>query len=224
MKTTFKILLVLVAVSFSLSSFSQKKAKPFKGTITYDITYEADEELDEMTKAQMPSNIIMYISGNKVRTDQVSAFYSIASISDYDKGGVIMLMDAMGMKIAVKQSKEEIDEAVEEADLPSPDITFIEETKVIAGIKCKKAEIIMDEDIVEVYYTDEFNVPEGINDLQGFKGINGILMEYSITQQGMTMTMTVKEVKAGKVKAGLFVIPDDYELKSAEELGGLFGM
>ena len=59
MKTTFKILLVLVAVSFSLSSFSQKKAKPFKGTITYDITYEADEELDEMTKAQMPSNIIM---------------------------------------------------------------------------------------------------------------------------------------------------------------------
>ena len=43
-------------------------------------------------------------------------------------------------------------------------------------------------------------------------------LEYSMTQQGLTMTMTAKELKAGKVKGGLFVIPDDYELKTSEEL------
>ena len=53
---------------------------------------------------------------------------------------------------------------------------------------------------MEIYYTDEFNVPEKINELNGFKGIKGILMEYSMTQQGLTMTMTAKELKAGKVK------------------------
>lgn len=223
MKTTFKLLLVLVAVSLSLSSFSQKKAKPFRGTVTYDITYDSEEELDEMTKAQLPTNIITYISGNKVRTDQVSAFYSMASISDFDKGGVIILMDAMGMKIAMKQEKEDIDKALSEADMKDPEIKFIDETKMIAGYKCKKAEITDGEDVVEIYYTDEFNVPEKINDLNGFKGVKGILMEYSVTQQGLTMTMTAKELKAGKVKGGLFVIPDDYELKTPEELGGMFG-
>ncbi len=223
MKTTFKILLVLVAISVSTSAFSQKKAKPFSGTITYDITYEG-EDLDEMALAQAPTQTITSISGNKVRNDQVSAFYSIATISDFDKGGVIILMDAMGMKIALKQTKEEMDEALSEADLKTPQINVLDETKVIAGYKCKKAEVTMEDDVVEVYYTNELAVPQGINDLNGFKGIDGVLMQYTIIQQGMTMTMTTKEVKLGKVKASLFVIPDDYELKTKEELGGLFGM
>ena len=58
-----------------------------------------------------------------------------------------------------------------------------------------------------------------MNDNNGFKGINGMLMQYTVVQQGLTMTMTVKEVKKAKVKGGLFVIPDDYEVKTMEELG-----
>lgn len=224
MKTTIKLFFVLVAISLSFSSYAQKakKVKTFSGVITYDITYEG-EDLDAATMGQLPTQIVVSMNGNKVRNEQISAFYSMASISDLEKGSAIILIDAMGMKIGVNQTKEEIDKNKAEADLQDPVITILDETKVIAGYKCKKAEVTMDEEVMEVYFTDEIAIPEGMNDNSGFKGINGMLMQYSINQQGLIMTMTVKEVKKTKVKAGLFLIPDDYEIKTMEELGGMLG-
>lgn len=224
MKTAMKLLFVLVAISLSFSGYSQKakKVKTFAGIVTYDITYEG-EDIDEATKAQLPTQIVVSMKGPKVRNEQVSAFYSMASISDLAAGSAIILIDAMGMKIAVNQTKEDIDKNKAEAGLVEPEIKFLDETKVIAGYKCKKAEVITGEDVVEVYYTEEIAVPSGMNDNNGFKGINGMLMQYTINQQGMVMTMTVKSVVKGKVGSGLFVIPDDYEIKTMEELGGMFG-
>ncbi len=222
MKTSMKLLFVVIAVVISVTGYSQKKSKPFKGVITYGITYEGDE-IDATTQAQLPTEIVVSVLGNKVRNEQISAFYSMASISDMEDGSTIVLIDAMGMKVAVNQSKEEIEANIEEAGLEDPEINFIEETKEIAGYTCKKAEVTSGEDMIEVYYTNEINVPKGMNDNNGFKGIEGVLMEYSVVQEGMVMIMTVKEVKKGKVNKGMFLIPDDYEIKTAEELGGMFG-
>ncbi|MDD3685640.1 MAG: hypothetical protein PHE56_02615 [Bacteroidales bacterium] len=224
MKTTMKLFFVLVAISLSFAGYAQKakKVKTFGGVVTYDITYEG-EDLDEATKAQLPTQIVVSVNGNKVRNEQVSAFYSMASISDLEKGSAIILIDAMGMKIAVNQSKEEIEKNKEEGGLVDPEIKILDETKVIAGYKCKKDEVISGEEVIEVYYTEEIPVPAGMNDNNGFKGINGMLMQYTINQQGLIMTMTAKEVKKAKVKAGLFLIPDDYDVKTMEELGGMFG-
>ncbi|MDD2634587.1 MAG: hypothetical protein PHW82_03720 [Bacteroidales bacterium] len=222
MKIGIKVLFVVMAIVISVSGYSQKKAKPFKGIITYDIAYEGDE-IDPATQAQLPTGIVVSILGDKVRNEQISAFYSMAQISDMGDGSAIVLIDAMGMKFAVKQSKEEIDKNIAEADVEDPVVKFLDETKEIAGYTCKKAEVEMNGNIIEVYYTDEINVPKGMNDNSGFKGIEGVLMEYSIVQEDMVMIMTVKEVKKGKVKKGMFVIPDDYEIKTAEELGGMLG-
>ena len=223
MKTTVKLLFVLVALSISFAAQSQKakKVKTFAGTVTYDISYAG--EIDAATQAQLPNAVIVSIKGNKVRNEQVSPFYSMASVSDLAQGSAIILIDAMGMKIAVNQSKEEIEKNKAEADLKDPEINFLDESKVIAGYKCKKAEVTQDGETIEVYYTEEIAIPAGMNDNNGFKGINGMLMEYTIVQQGLEMKMSVKEVKKGKVSTNLFVIPDDYDVKTMEELGGMFG-
>lgn len=224
MRTTFKLLLVFVAVSLSCASYAQKakKVKTFGGVVTYDITYEG-EDIDEATKAQLPTQIVVSMKGQKVRNEQVSAFYSMASISDLGNGSAIILIDAMGMKVAVNQSKEDIDKNKADAGLQDPIVKILDETKVIAGYTCKKAEVTTGEETIEVYFTEELAVPAGMNDGNGFKGINGMLMQYTINQQGMIMTMTAKEVKKAKVKPVLFLIPDDYEVKTMEELGGMFG-
>lgn len=222
MKTTIKLLFVLVALSVAVSGFSQKKVKPFKGSVTYEIAYDGDE-MDAATQAQLPTEIVVSILGQKVRNEQISSMYTMASVADLEDGSTIILIDAMGMKIAVNQTKEEIDANIEDAGMEDPVIKLLDETKVIAGYKCKKAEVISGEEVIEVYYTEEVAVPAGMNDNNGFKGINGLLMEYTIDQQGMIMIMTAKEVKKGKVGKGLFVIPDDYEIKTMEELGGMFG-
>lgn len=224
MKTLFKTLsfLVLTAVIFSSCSILQKSGDGgFQGIVTYEITYESDE-LSAADRAQLPTEVVVYIADNKVRNDQISAFYSMSSISDFNDGSTIILIDAMGQKIAVKQSKEDTEEAL--AEMEAPEIKLIEEFKEIAGFRSQKAEVNMDGEIVEVFFTNELDVPAQMNDLSGFKGIEGLLMEYTIIQGEMIMTMTVKDINSTRVRPHMFKIPDGYEIKSPEELGGLFGM
>jgi GLPGLI family protein len=216
------LLFIVVAISFNSCSVFQKGGDTgFQGIVTYNITYEADE-LSAAEKAQLPEKLVVYIADNKVRNDQVTAFYSMSQISNFNDGSAIVLIDAMGQKIAVKQTKEDIEEAMKE--MPTPEIKLIEEAKEIAGYRSKKAEVVMGDDIVEVFYTDELDVPENINDMNGFKGLKGLLMEYTVVQENMIMNFTVSEINQTKVKAHQFGIPDEYEVKSPEELGGLFGM
>ncbi len=224
MKTIVKFLVFFVVISTFLSSCSiLQKGDGFQGIITYDITYESDE-LSASDRAQLPTEMVVYISDNKVRQDQTTAFYSFSQIFDFNDGSTIILMDVMGQKIAVKQSKEEFEEAMEMAEIKEPEIKFVDETKQIAGYRSKKAELIMDGDVVDVFYTDELDVPEKINENTEFKGIKGLLMDYTVIKEGLIMTTTVREINSSRVAAHKFKIPDDYELKTAEELGGMFGM
>lgn len=221
MKTIIKLFFVLVVMSLSVSGYAQK-VKTFNGVVKYGIAYEG-EEVDAATKAQLPTEIVVSISGKKVRSEQATPMYKMATVSNLGDGSTIILFDYMGMKIAVNQTKEESEASKLESKYEDPIIKFVDETKVIAGYTCKKAEVTMDEDIIEVYYTDEVAVPAGINDNSGFKGINGLLMQYSMNQNGMIMIMTVKEVKKSKPQMGLFLIPDDYDVKTMKEFGGMLG-
>jgi len=76
---------------------------------------------------------------------------------------------------------------------------------------------------MEVYYTDEISVPQVETAQNSIEGLDGMLMEFTIVQEGMTMTMSVQEVKKSKVKKHLFTIPSDYEEKSMEEFRTMFG-
>lgn len=225
MNTIKKCFLISLILVTALTGFTQKK-KTFVGTITYSI--DIDGEIDAQMRAQMPTEMVMYVSENKIRNDQVSPFYSIAAIVDIKTSETTIMMDMMGQKIAYKQTKEDIDKAKEglkEEDKESkPEIKYIDETKVIAGYKCKKAEVKTGDEVSEVYYTNEIAIPEmpdGGN--TSIKGLDGFLMQYSMPNQNFTMILTVKEVKAGKVKPKMFIVTDEYEMKSAEEMRSLLG-
>lgn len=220
MKTLVKLLLFAGIILLINSCAIFQKSEGFQGVVTYEITYETDE-LSASERAQLPSEVVVYIADNKVRNDQVSAFYSVSSISDFNTGKNIALIDMMGQKIAVVQEDEEIQDEIDEYQY---EINFVDEVRVIAGYRSKKAEVIMGDDIVDVFYTTELQVPERINEASGFKGIKGLLMEYSIIQGNMIIKMTVKEIKSQRVPAHKFRIPDGYEIKTPEELGGMFGM
>lgn len=216
---TIKFLFLVLSITFV--SLALNAQKPFMGTVKYAVEYEG---VDAEVKAQLANEALLTIGDKKTRLDQKSLMYSVSNISDLASKERITLMSMMGMKIAVKMSAEDIKKAMEEAGAPevAPEIKYIDETKTIAGQKCKKAEITVGDNVMEVYYADELVVPAGINDEKGIKGFDKLLMEYTVDQQGMLIKFKVKEVKKGKPKKHLFTIPDDYELKTPEELGTMF--
>ena len=225
MKTIFKLMCVTLALLVSVSVSAQKKEKPFAGSIKYTITYE---DLDPQYKGQVPTEMITYVKDGKVRMDQISPIYTMGAITLED-GSSIVLFDIMGQKLAMQQSKEDVEKAKAEAKESGvlkdeePIVKATDETKTIAGYKCTKYEVTTDGETMEVFATEDIPMPASYKENSPVKGIKGVPMQYSMTTQGMNMTMTAKEVKKGGVNNSMFMITDDYQKVSAEEFSKMFG-
>lgn len=212
-KTIFSIILSATAM-FSASTAVAQKSKPFEGVIKYSIT------LDESTPDQVKSmfegaEMTVYTKENKSRTDMNMAMMSSTTLYDTKAKTAISYTDVMGqkMKMITKAEKEGSKEEVTVKDLP--------ETKVIAGYKCKKAEITSKDspEPLTVFYTDEIPNPNS-----KMKGIKGCPLEFEVAQQGIKMKMTATSVSKEKVADEKFNPPaGDYKEMTQEQLKQMSG-
>lgn len=224
MKKLTYLFIAVLTISLSGCSIFQGGDKSFEGVIKYTIDYEGD--IDEETLAQAPTGVTEYYKGTKVRKDQESMMYTVGVISDNSTEENIVLMDIpmMGEKIAYKQSAEDKEEAEAMMEENKPEYNETGETKEILGYTCKKVDVTMGEDIYPIYYTTEINVEGNPNESGQFPEIEGVILEYTVAQQGMVMKFTATEVEKQKLNDDMFGIPEDYTLKTAEEMEALFGM
>ncbi len=120
---------------------------------------------------------------------------------------------------------EMIREKKEEA--PKPVIEKTGDTKEIAGYKCKMATVSMtletgQEIETDVYYTDEIYSP-AMDFNNEFEGIEGFPFEYIMDMGQMKMKFSVMKVKKGNVKKSDFILSDEYQEVTEEELKSMFG-
>ena len=206
---------------FALFSF-QTFAKEFKGVITYKITVEGSGITDEM-KNRMPKTMTMMIMGNKARSEMIMSMGKTVSITDGDTKETITLMDMMGQKIAIKTNYDEI--KAELAKSPNVKVEVTSETKDILGYTCKKAVVTNPDDGTEifVYYTEELGSSAINFDNPQFKDINGVMLEFEIPNEQFTMKFSAVSVEKKSVSEDEFTIPDGYQIKTKEEMQGMFG-
>jgi len=171
---------------------SLTSAQNFQGHIEYGMTYEnLPPEMAGM-ESMLPSASDFYLKDDMIRFEQ--------DIKD-EKG--FMLMDMMGQKLKLDISPESLGE--EAGDDVDPEITYSKETKNIAGYKCKKAIVTIPADgetpaiSNEVWYTDK--IQGGHNQ---FKTLKGFPLEYVTDMNGMTVTVTAKNVSKENVSKSMF--------------------
>lgn len=215
MTKSFIFLSFILAVLFYNPASSQKT---FMGTITYDIIY--DSNIEPAMKAQLPTEQVYYIKGGKVLQETKSSMGTQSSFIDSETGTGFALIDMMGQQIVIKMTKADIEKQQKEE--PKVKIEMIDETKTIAGHKCKKAEITESDNTLTLYYATDMNCPD-INWGSQYKEIKGPLLEYSISQQGISMKFTAKEVKETKVKDSKFSVPPGFKEMTPDELKKMFG-
>jgi len=215
---TLNLLLLTLFTLFSFQTF----AKEFKGVITYKITVEGSGVTDEM-KNIMPKTMTMTIMGNKARSEMVMSMGKTISITDGDTKETITLMDMMGQKIAIKSNYDEIKADLEKSSKVKVEITS--ETKDILGYVCKKAIVtnLEDDSEIYVYYTEELGSSALNFDNPQFKDINGVMMEFEIPNEQFTMKFSAVSVEKKSVSESEFTIPEGYQIKTKEEMQGMFG-
>jgi GLPGLI family protein len=206
---------------FAFLSF-QSFAKEFKGIITYKITIEGSGVTDKM-KTMMPKTMIMTVKGNKARSEMIMSMGKTISISNGDNKSSITMMDMMGQKIAIESSYDEI--VKEMAESPEVTVVVTGETKEIQGYTCKKAIVTNTEEDLEiiVYFTEELGSKELNFDNPQFKDINGLMLEFEIPSDMFTMKFTAVSIEKKNVDDSEFTIPEGYQIKTKEEMKGMFG-
>ncbi len=232
MKRTFKLFLLVAIIATSTTLVNaQKSKKPFSGTIKSTLTYEGYEATQT---TQLPTSSTTIISGNKQKTTVDYGQYAIVSIMDGDEESTLFYIDVMGQKIGFSQNKAAIAKEKEEDKSPKPTITKSDETKEIAGVKCKKITILTkdeetgDESTTVIWYTEELGTNEKLNFMSSEQGINGIVLGTETTS-GKTVTKSfATEIVKEKIKSLEFLVPADAKIfdtkeKFNEELKAKFG-
>ncbi|MCE9538661.1 MAG: DUF4412 domain-containing protein [Bacteroidetes bacterium] len=210
----------ILAISLSilcLIKFNAQNKTNFEGTVTYSISFEGSGLPPEALAMFKGSETVTYIKSDKFRVDMNMPMQSSSFIMDNKTKNIISLMDIMGKKYLIKMNESDIKK--EQDTAPEIIIKYTEETKMIAGYKCKKAEITSKDSksaAINVFYTEE--IPT--NDVKPiYKGLKGFPMEYSINQGGMEMQLTAKNISKEKVSDSKFEIPKEgYIVTTIEEL------
>lgn len=220
-----KILILSFATVLLMSSCSIFKGgtadKSFEGKIKYEITYP-ESSMPEAQQQRLPSNLTLYIKGNKVKSEMITGMFTRKTIKDAKEKKATTLLEIMGQKYAIEQTPEDIQKQIEEQGKPKVAIT--DETKEIAGRTCKKA-IVTSEDGDEqnIYFSPDIGKASLNFDSPAYKQINGIPLEYQMKTNMFTMKLTAAEVEEIKVSDDTFAIPNDYQKVTQEELQNMLG-
>ena len=219
MKKSYLFLLSLAAIAaFSFTNYTSD----FEGKIVYSVSVEGANLPPEAKAMFEGSEMTTYIKEAKSRTDMNMGFQNTTTISDAKSKSSVLLMDIMGNKYKIKndESTKKDNEKKQDAS-----VKYSDDTKEIAGYKCKKAEITFADksgtsQATTIYYTEEIPNHMGYDSRNStFKDIKGMPLEFEIqAQNGMKMKMSAKSVSKESVPASKFDIPSDYKETTMEDM------
>ncbi len=208
----------------------------------------------------LETNIKMYFKDSMSKVEVKSSFMNAINIMDRSTGISTNLMEAQAQKTGYTQTPEDRENQKKRMDSimkdreknpPAPmpggmvvrmggpstvkNIEYVDETKVINNINCKKAIItsVNNENVeskVTVWYTQDFELPKSVNlgaarmmnfgDLKGFPVMYETVRTMNIGGNEMTMTMTyqITEIKTdAKITDKDFEVPKGYKVKTYAE-------
>jgi GLPGLI family protein len=203
-ETMKKPLLVFAALLVSVTLVcGQKKISDL--TLVYDAAVTTGNAAPRMADAFDGSTTTIYLKGNMSRSEMVSALFSSTTIHDSQTGSAVVLREVSGQKLLIRMTPANW----KDKNGKYQGITFetTTETREIAGYKCVKAVAKMaDGSSFTVFYTTDI-IPENREYDYHFRNLNGLPLEYELTQRNLTIRYTVSKINMNPVPSSKFDIP-----------------
>ena len=198
--------LITITALFCTSTLSVNAQKRISElTLVYDAKVTTGNAEPRMADAFDGATTTIYLKGNLSRSEMASALFSSTTVHDAKTNTAVVLREVSGQKLLIRMSS--ADWKAKNARYLGITFTNTGETKEIAGYKCVKAEAKMtDGSSFIVYYTPEI-VPENKEYDYHFRELNGLPLEYELTQRNLTIRYTVSKINLNPVPAAKFNIP-----------------
>ena len=218
MRLIFFILLSVIIFS-SCNEKSGKKGRVDEGIIIYNVSYFASEKENPIV-ALLPNKIELRFKENNIvlTSEGYLGFFSTKFISSYNCEKSHILLKVLNNKFNYEFPKDEI--AFIYNQLPPSKIKYLDETKIIAGYKCKTAKLFFEDEAInpiKVAYTEEIGLANPNRNTPLHK-IDGVLMEFETTMNKIRTKFTAKSVSLEEINAEEFIVPKDYVLSDKATL------
>ena len=198
-----KLFTLVSLLSILTPGFSQKKVSEL--TLVYDASITTGNAEPKMADAFDGATTTVSIKGNLSRSEMVSAIFSSTTIHDSKSGTAIVLREVSGQKLLIRMTAENWIEKNRRYE--GIKFTNTGETKSIAGYNCIKAiATLKDGSTFTVYYTPDL-VPENKDYDYQFRNLEGLPLEYELTQGKLKIKYTVSKINMNPVPASKFDIP-----------------
>ena len=207
---------ILIILLLSFTTMSANFAQDFEGEITYKLAYKNLPEEMGIYKAMLPKSSKLIIKNHMSKMQQnMSAFIKMDIVSNAKTDYILIMVNALGKKIAYEPDVEEMKQGVYSVELK-------DDIKVIEGYKCNKA-VIKDtaDNLITYWYTKD--LPSYNNSNLPNVDIEGFPMEYIVKQNGMTVRATVSKIDKKSIDDSEFELKKGYEKKTKEEIEEMMG-
>lgn len=197
--------ILLVSVTLLLATMTEAQKKVAELMLVYETSITTGDSQPKLADAFDGATTTIYVKGNMSRSEMSSALASFTSIHDSRTGTAVILQEISGQKLLIRMTAENW----KEKNRRYENISFVStnETKTIAGYKCIKATATMkDGSVFTVYYTKEI-IPENAGYSAEFSNLDGLPLEYELTQGSLKIKYTVSKINMNPVPASKFDIP-----------------
>ncbi len=194
---------MLIALTFcmgvSLSAFSQ-----FEGVISYSIEYSTDDDHLQSMLESFPKTSKLFLKGNMSKFEQNTAGGGSQSfISNHSSGDMTLVMQFLGSAFKVRVSSDNIQELKQ---VPTKEIFYDGQSRVIGGITCQHAYTIENSDTLHIYYTESITSGNIIPELANLEGTP---LYYETIKKDIKMTYSAKAIDEMTIADVEFDIPSN---------------
>lgn len=192
-----------LATAYCFTAAAQKKVAEL--TLTYDVTITTGDAQPKQADAYDRATTTIYIKGSMSRSEMSSALASFTSIHNAETGAGVVLREVSGQKLLIRMTADNW----KDKNKLYENISFTNtgETKTIAGYKCIKATAVTkDGSAFTVYYTKDI-IPENAAYNAQFTNLEGLPLEYELTQGKQKIKYTVSKINMNPVPASKFDVP-----------------
>lgn len=213
--------LAIILISTAIIARAQKKIT--EGTLTYGMEYSLTAEQEPMA-AMLPKETTVKFKDNlsKVELSQGPALIKIIGDKSTKTGLLLIDVPIAQKQFAVKMSKEDMDKSKEGAPKFS-DFKATGEKQKVGNYNAEKYTYKDSNGAAyELWATTDFDLPEGYKEDE-FKDVKGSLIKFTMFQNGVKSTLTLKNLKEEKIAPLSLEIPKGYEVKTMDEIKAMQG-
>ena len=221
-KLLFASLIALTVGAIGVTSMSFTASAPsadagFEGVVTFTVSVDGASN-PQAAQMMKNSTMTMYFKAGKSKVVMDMGMMKTTSFADKGADSVTSLMDMGTNKYISKYPNKS-----KNGDANAPKITYLNDTKTIAGYNCKHAQVTgKDGTPADVWYTTD--IASSYAGREGeYSGLKGFPLQFGATSHGMTITYTAQSVNKQSLSDDTFTIPSGYSPMPAGMRGGMGG-